>query len=87
MLYLKEPPGRADLERIVGHLEGDVSGLVRHDARFTKLGLDPDAYGDGPAVVDLLMEHPELLQRPLLEDQRRAAVARPPEEVVATFVA
>jgi len=86
VLYLKTPPSRADLERIVGHLDGPVADLVRHDNRFKELGLEAGDYDEPAAVVDLLVEHPELLQRPLLETSERAAVARPPEDVVATFV-
>ena len=86
VLYLKTPPSRSDLERIVGHLDDDVSSLVRHDNRFKELGLDPGAYETSDAVVDLLVEHPELLQRPLLETSDRAAIGRPPEAVLATFL-
>ncbi len=86
VLYLKTPPSRADLERIVGHLDGPVADLVRHDNRFKDLGLDAGAYDESAAVVDLLVEHPELMQRPLIETAERAAVARPPEDVVASFV-
>jgi arsenate reductase len=86
VLYLKAPPSRADLERIVGHLDGPVADLVRHDNRFKDLGLDADAYAEPAAVVELLVEHPELMQRPVVESADRAAVARPPEDVVATFV-
>jgi len=86
VLYLKTPPTRSDLERIVGHLDDPASELVRHDNRFKDLGLDPGAYDDPAAVVDLLVEHPELLQRPLLETADRAAIGRPPEDVVASFV-
>jgi arsenate reductase len=87
VLYLKAPPTRVDLERIVGHLDDDVSALVRHDNRFKDLGLDPAAYDTPSAVIDLLVEHPELLQRPVLETADRAAIGRPPEAVVATFLA
>jgi arsenate reductase len=86
VLYLKTPPSRADLERIAGHLDDDVSALVRHDNRFKELGLDPAWYETSDAVIALLVEHPELLQRPLLETADRAAIGRPPEAVVATFL-
>jgi arsenate reductase len=86
VLYLKTPPSRADLERIAGHLDDDVSALVRHDNRFKELGLDPAGYETSDAVIALLVEHPELLQRPLLETADRAAIGRPPEAVVATFL-
>jgi len=86
VLYLKAPPSRADLERILGHLDDPASALVRHDNRFKELGLDVGAYVEPGAVVDLLVEHPELMQRPVIETAERAAVARPPEDVVATFV-
>jgi len=86
VLYLKAPPSRTDLERIVGHLDDPASALVRHDNRFMDLGLDPTAYDEPGAVVDLLVEHPELMQRPVLETADRAAIGRPPEAVVATFL-
>jgi len=86
VLYLKAPPSRADLERILGHLDDPASALVRHDNRFKELGLDAAAYDEPAAVVDLLVEHPELMQRPLLETADRAAIGRPPEAVVATFM-
>jgi arsenate reductase len=86
VLYLKTPPSRSDLERIVGHLDGPVADLVRHDNRFKDLGLDPAGYTEPGPVVDLLVDHPELMQRPVVESTDRAAVARPPEDVVATFV-
>nr|WP_283251077.1 ArsC/Spx/MgsR family protein [Rhabdothermincola salaria] len=86
VLYLKEPPARADLERLVGHLDGHVADLVRKDDRFKELGLDKAAYGEATAVVDLLVEHPELMQRPVLESGDRAVIARPPEPSVAAFL-
>lgn len=87
VLYLKTPPTKVDLERIIGKLDDPVADLVRKDARFKELGLDPGDYTTTSAVVALLLEHPELMQRPIIETASRAAIGRPPEEVVASFLA
>jgi arsenate reductase len=84
--YLKTPPDRATLERIVGMLEDPVEDLVRKDANFEKLGLDADDYvGNARAVIDVLVEHPQLLQRPLLVKGGKAIIGRPKDRV-APFV-
>jgi arsenate reductase len=56
---------------------------VRHDKRFGELGLKPDAYVTKDAVIDLLMMHPELMQRPIVMRAGRAIIARPPEKLLA----
>lgn len=83
--YLKEPLDRARLVSLVGRLEDDPAELVRHDKRFAELGLDPDGYKDAEAVVDLLVEHPELMQRPVIDDGTRAVIGRPPQERLPEF--
>jgi arsenate reductase len=79
--YLKAPPDRATLEGIVAKLEDPVGDLVRHDGHFKELGLDPAAYTEAGPVVDLLLEHPRLLQRPLLVKGDRAIIGRPLDRV------
>lgn len=82
VLYLKTPPDRPTLEAIVAGLEDPVEDLVRKDANFAKLGLDADDYvGDADAVVDVLVEHPQLLQRPLLVKGGKAIIGRPKDRV------
>ncbi len=82
VLYLKQPPDRATLEAIVGKLEDPVEDLVRKDAKFTKLGLDADRFVGNPAsVVDILVQHKELLQRPLLVRADKAIIGRPKDRV------
>jgi arsenate reductase len=84
--YLKSPPDRAVLERIVKVLADPVEDLVRKDANFEKLGLSAGDYvGNPAAVVDVLVEHPQLLQRPLLVKGDRAIIGRPKDRV-APFV-
>ena len=79
--YLKTPPDRATLESIVAALEDPVEDLVRHDATFTKLGLDAGDYTTPDAVIDLLVEHPKLMQRPVLVKGDRAIIGRPKDRV------
>jgi arsenate reductase len=55
--------------------------LVRHDKRFRELGLDENAFASQEAVVELLLEHPELMQRPIVIRGERAVIARPPDRV------
>ena len=78
VLYLKQPPTREKLTWLVGHLVGsNPAELVRKDSFFESLGLDPDAYTTQKAVVDLLLEHPRLMQRPLLVKGDRVVIGRP----------
>jgi arsenate reductase len=64
--YLKAPPSRADLERIVDAIPDAPDALVRKDKRFAELGLDAADYGTKEQVVAVLLEHPELMERPVV---------------------
>ena len=79
--YLKNPPTRETLEKIIDMLDGPVADLVRKDKRFKELGLKADNYVQKKAVVALLLEHPELMQRPIVIRGKRAIIARPPEKL------
>ena len=80
--YLKAPPDRASLERIVDAIDDPPAELVRKDPKFKALGLVPADYTTRDAVVELLLEHPELMQRPVVFRGERAVIARPSEKVL-----
>ena len=80
--YLKAPPDRATLERIVDTIPNPPAELVRKDKRFKDLGLDAADYTERDAVVALLLEHPELMERPVVFHGDRAVIARPSELVL-----
>jgi arsenate reductase len=80
--YLKAPPTRADLERIVDAVPDPPATLVRKDKRFGELGLVADDYQTKEQVVALLLEHPELMERPVVFRGERAVIARPSEKVL-----
>lgn len=79
--YLDTPPTRAELEHIVDHLDVEPSALVRHDKHFKELGLDAGDYVTRDAVVDLLVAHPRLMERPVAIKGDRVVLGRPPEQV------
>ena len=56
--------------------------LIRTDRRFKELELDVKHYQSSNDVVDLLLQYPELLQRPLAVCNGRAIIGRPPEKVL-----
>lgn len=72
---LSEPEVRSLAER----LQGDpVDALIRRDKRYRDLGLDADGLGLDE-VVAILVEHPALLQRPILDDGADVVIGRPRE--------
>ncbi len=81
--YLKTPLHRTTLERIVAMLDTSPAELVRKDRRFEDLGLKAADYVSAKAVVELLLKHPELMQRPVIVKGAKAVIARPPERLLA----
>lgn len=80
--YLKTPLDRAALERILDLLPTPPADLVRKDTRFERLGLEANHYVTREAVIALLLQHPVLMQRPIVVKGRRAIIARPAEKVL-----
>ncbi len=83
--YLKAPLTDAELARIVDAIADRPEALVRKDKRFGELGLSADDYQTKEQVVALLLEHPELMERPVVFRGDRAVIARPSERVLELF--
>jgi arsenate reductase len=81
--YLKTPPDRATLARILGLLGGPPSALVRRDGRYRELGLVESDHATREQVIELLLRHPELMERPVVVIDDRAVIGRPPERILA----
>jgi len=54
---------------------------VRRDSLWTKLGLTEADVQTEEQVIDLLVRHKQLLQRPLIVTPERAFIGRPKERV------
>jgi arsenate reductase len=83
--YLKVVPDRATYERMLDLLPDPPADLVRKDKRFAELGLNADDYTTREAVIEVLLEHPELMQRPVIFRGDKAVLARPSDKVLQLF--
>jgi arsenate reductase len=81
VLYLKQPPDADMLRSIIAKLEDPPTDLVRRDSLWKKLGLAEEDAATPDQVVELLVRHKQLLQRPVVVTPDRAIVGRPKERV------
>lgn len=76
-LLVAERLDETELCSLAQRLQGDpVDALIRRDKKYKDLGLDADGWGIDQVVATLL-EHPSLLQRPILDDGTAAMIGRP----------
>lgn len=78
--YLQQPPNRAQLARVLVELGVTAGEFVRTgEPAFAELGL---ADADDDALLDAMVAHPELIQRPVVLNGDAARIGRPPEQVL-----
>src|SRR2546429_3748723 len=70
--YLRAPPDRVALERIVDTVDVPPAELIRQDRRFEEVDLFPSDYTTRDAGVALLLPQPQLMQRPGIFPGERA---------------
>lgn len=80
--YLKTPPDKAKLVRILDGLGMEPRDLMRRkEAPYAALGLADDSLGRD-ALIDAMLENPILIERPVVENAGKYALGRPPENVL-----
>jgi arsenate reductase len=80
--YLTSPPDVATLGEILGKLGMEPRELMRRkEAPYKELGLD-DAGKSRDALIKAMVENPILIERPIVLSGGKAALGRPPEQVL-----
>ena len=80
--YLKTPPARALLVALIDRAGLTPRALLREKGTpYAELGLDDPALSDD-ALVDAMMAHPILINRPLVVSPLGVALCRPSERVL-----
>lgn len=82
--YLENPPTRAELERLMKRLGiASPRDMMRtSESIYAELGL---AEADDAGLLEAIVAHPILLERPIGVRGERAVIARPPERVLELF--
>lgn len=79
--YLKQPPTQDEVLTLAKQLGLSVNELIRRkDKLCSELAL-PDVMNDTEAAA-VIAEHPRLLERPIVVHGNKAAIGRPPENVL-----
>jgi len=78
--YLKEPPSARELKRILGLLGLRAVGILRNKEAL-EAGIDASALSES-ALIDAMVAHPAVIERPIVVADGRAVIGRPPEKVL-----
>ncbi|MEW8505991.1 MAG: arsenate reductase (glutaredoxin) [Candidatus Thiodiazotropha sp.] len=80
--YLKTPPDKATLERILDMLGLQPRELMRtKEKEYKALQLD-DPQLTRDQLIDAMIANPKLIERPIVIQNGKAAIGRPPEKVL-----
>lgn len=79
--YIIEPPSRQKLADLVRKMNASPRDILRtKEPEYRELNLADDSLSDDQ-ILDAMVEHPALIQRPILEYGDHAALARPAKRV------
>ena len=80
--YLKTPPTRERLVELIAHMQIPVRDLLRQKGTpYDELGLGDDKWSDDE-LIDFMMAHPILINRPIVETPLGTRLCRPSETVL-----
>lgn len=80
--YLKTPPDRATLERLLAEMGRPVREILRQKGTpFDELGLSDPKWTD-QQLIDFMLEHPILINRPIVVTPLGTRLCRPSEAVL-----
>ncbi len=80
--YLKNPPSHPELSAILDMLEMEPRDLMRkNESEYKENNLDDNSL-DRQTLIEAMVNHPILIERPIVVANDKAAIGRPPEKVL-----
>lgn len=79
--YLKEPPAKEEIKAIIKMLGEEAEAIVRtKEPAYKHSGLSGKSSAD--EIAEAIAKEPILLERPIVVSGKKAAIGRPPENVL-----
>ena len=79
--YLKTPPSEAELKDMLKRMKMRPRDLLRKkEALYKELGLDSEKKSD-EQIIDAMLAHPILIERPIVVTKKGVRLGRPPDIV------
>jgi arsenate reductase (glutaredoxin) len=83
VLYLEQPPSKAELVQLLADMGMSVRALLRRKGTpYDELGLDDESRWSDEALLDVMLEHPILINRPIVVTPWGTRLCRPSEVVL-----
>ena len=80
--YLETPPHATELRRVLGLLKKKPREIIRkNEDPYKNLGLENPKVKDA-TLIKAMVEHPILIERPIVVSGTKAIIGRPPETVL-----
>jgi len=81
--YVKNPPSRERLVALITAMGGNVRAVIRENGTpYAELGLDNLSLSDD-ALIDAMLQHPILINRPIVVTNKGVKLCRPSELVLS----
>ena len=79
--YLKTPPSKGEIEKLLHKLNVDIQDIIRknelvYKEKFKNKNFTKEEW------IEILIENPKLIERPIVVRGNKAIIGRPPERVL-----
>lgn len=78
--YIKEPPSKEELQDVLDKLHKVPIEIIRTDEKIWKENYKGRDLND-EELIEIMIKHPKLIQRPIVVSDKEGVVGRPPERI------
>lgn len=80
--YLKQPPSKSELKKILSMLCIEPRDLIRKKEQEYKANNLDNPNLSNEILIEAMLKHPKLIERPIVIADHKAAIGRPPENIL-----